>query len=144
MVYFLFLRVLRWFNSPGSLPCTMCSYIGYLYVNTGAFPHSDTCGSMSICNSPQLFAAYHVLLRRLMPGHPPYALYSLNLYVYYPLIARQIIFVVYMLRIYLTRIFSILVFLIICFTLCSCQGPVLPTTVGLLYTAQSARTRRSI
>ena len=34
---------------------------------------------MSICDSPQLFAAYHVLLRRLMPGHPPYALYSLNL-----------------------------------------------------------------
>ena len=30
-----------------------------------------------ICNSPWLFAAYHVLLRRLMPRHPPYALISL-------------------------------------------------------------------
>ena len=34
---------------------------------------------MLICSSPQLFAAYHVLLRRLMPRHPPYALISLIL-----------------------------------------------------------------
>ena len=32
---------------------------------------------MLICSSPQLFAACHVLLRRLMPRHPPYALSSL-------------------------------------------------------------------
>ncbi len=38
------------------------------------FPHSDICGSRLICSSPQLFAACHVLLRRLMPRHPPYAL----------------------------------------------------------------------
>ncbi len=42
-----------------------------------AFPHSDICGSMLICSSPQLFAACRVLLRRLMPRHPPYALISL-------------------------------------------------------------------
>ena len=42
-----------------------------------AFPHSDIHGSGFICNSPWLFAAYHVLLRRLMPRHPPYALISL-------------------------------------------------------------------
>ena len=30
-----------------------------------------------ICSSPQLFAACHVLRRRLMPRHPPYALISL-------------------------------------------------------------------
>ena len=30
-----------------------------------------------VCNSPRLFAAYHVLLRRLVPRHPPYALCSL-------------------------------------------------------------------
>jgi hypothetical protein len=47
------------------------------YSFVGAFPHSDICGSRLICSSPQLFAAYHVLLRRLMPRHPPYALSSL-------------------------------------------------------------------
>ena len=39
------------------------------------FPHSDICGSMCICHSPQLFAAYHVFLRLLVPRHPPCALY---------------------------------------------------------------------
>ena len=42
------------------------------------FPHSDICGSRLICSSPQLFAAYRVLLRLLMPRHSPCALYSLN------------------------------------------------------------------
>ena len=40
------------------------------------FPHSDICGSMDICSSPQLFAAYHVFLRLLVPRHPPCALYA--------------------------------------------------------------------
>ena len=38
------------------------------------FPHSDICGSMDICSSPQLFAAYHVFHRLLVPRHPPCAL----------------------------------------------------------------------
>ena len=38
------------------------------------FPHSDICGSMCICHSPQLFAAYHVFHRLLVPRHPPCAL----------------------------------------------------------------------
>ena len=42
------------------------------------FPHSDICGSQLICSSPQLFAAYHVLRRLLMPRHSPYALIRLN------------------------------------------------------------------
>ena len=42
------------------------------------FPHSDTCGSRLICSSPQLFAAYRVLLRLLMPRHSPCTLSSLN------------------------------------------------------------------
>ena len=33
---------------------------------------------MDICSSPQLFAAYHVLLRLLVPRHSPYALSSLT------------------------------------------------------------------
>ena len=42
------------------------------------FPHSDICGSMDICSSPQLFAAYHVFHRLLVPRHPPCALIILT------------------------------------------------------------------
>ena len=45
------------------------------------FPHSDICGSMDICSSPQLFAAYHVFLRLLVPRHPPCALFCLTSFV---------------------------------------------------------------
>ena len=41
------------------------------------FPHSDICASQLARSSTQLFAACHVLLRRLVPRHPPYALCSL-------------------------------------------------------------------
>ena len=47
-------------------------------VCSAGFPHSDICGSMDICSSPQLFAAYHVFLRLLVPRHPPCALISLT------------------------------------------------------------------
>ena len=43
------------------------------------FPHSDICGSLCICHSPQLFAAYHVFHRLLVPRHPPCALISLTI-----------------------------------------------------------------
>ena len=42
------------------------------------FPHSEICGSKAICASPQLIAACHVLLRRLVPRHPPCALSCLT------------------------------------------------------------------
>ena len=42
------------------------------------FPHSDICGSRDICSSPQLFAAYRVFHRLLVPRHPPYALISIT------------------------------------------------------------------
>ena len=48
-------------------------------VFPAGFPHSDICGSMCICHSPQLFAAYHVFLRLLVPRHPPCALISLTI-----------------------------------------------------------------
>ena len=44
------------------------------------FPHSDICGSMDICSSPQLFAAYHVFLRFSVPRHSPCALFSLTIF----------------------------------------------------------------
>ena len=48
-------------------------------VLPAGFPHSDICGSKIICISPQLFAAYHVFLRLLVPRHPPYALTCLTI-----------------------------------------------------------------
>ena len=50
------------------------------------FPHSDICGSWDICSSPQLFAAYHVFLRLLVPRHPPCALISLTCWFRKPLL----------------------------------------------------------
>ena len=47
-------------------------------VSSAGFPHSDICGSLDICSSPQLFAAYHVFLRLSVPRHPPCALPSLT------------------------------------------------------------------
>ena len=47
-------------------------------VYSGGFPHSEISGSMGICPSPKLFAAYHVLHRLLVPRHPPYALISIT------------------------------------------------------------------
>ena len=43
-------------------------------VCSAGFPHSEICGSMDICSSPQLFAAYHVCHRLSVPRHPPCAL----------------------------------------------------------------------
>ena len=48
-------------------------------VCSARFPHSEICGSMCICHSPQLIAAYHVFHRLLVPRHPPCALYSLTI-----------------------------------------------------------------
>ena len=44
--------------------------------------HSDICGSMAICASPQLFAACRVLRRQISPRHPPYALSILTYVVF--------------------------------------------------------------
>ena len=49
-----------------------------LKLSFSRFPHSDICGLLDICSSPQLFAAYHVLLRLPVPRHPPYALFCLT------------------------------------------------------------------
>ena len=52
--------------------CSPCGAIGLLPIR---LPHSDICGSSLVCKSPQLFAAYHVLLSLQEPRHPPYALF---------------------------------------------------------------------
>ena len=75
---FLFLRLLRCFSSPGSLPCVNGFGAWMTGVFPAGFPHSEICGSMDICSSPQLFAAYHVFLRLSVPRHPPCALSCLT------------------------------------------------------------------
>ena len=49
-----------------------------LEVCSSGFPHSEISGSLDICSSPKLFAAYHVFHRLLVPRHPPYALFSMT------------------------------------------------------------------
>ncbi|PNH17850.1 hypothetical protein B6K86_10260, partial [Lachnospiraceae bacterium] len=53
---------------------TLWIHVWSLQLSCSGFPHSEICGSQDICSFPQLFAAYHVLLRLLVPRHPPYAL----------------------------------------------------------------------
>ena len=74
--FFLFLRLLRCFTSPGSLPYVMDWRMDDS-ISAAGFPHSDIPGSMDICSSPRLFAAYHVFHRLLVPRHPPCALLCL-------------------------------------------------------------------
>ena len=48
-------------------------------MNASGLPHSEIPGSKPVCGSPELIAAYHVLLRHLSPRHSPYALSSLTI-----------------------------------------------------------------
>ena len=47
-------------------------------VCSAGFPHSEISGSMDMCSSPKLIAAYHVFHRLLVPRHPPCALLCLT------------------------------------------------------------------
>ena len=58
------------------IQCTLPRYC------RGGFPHSEISGSMDICSSPKLFAAYHVFHRLLVPRHPPCALFCLTISTY--------------------------------------------------------------
>ena len=72
-LFFLFLRVLRCFSSPGWLHLTMVHGL-----HPCGLTHSDIPGSKPVCGSPGLFAAYHVLRRLQKPRHPPFALVTFN------------------------------------------------------------------
>ena len=48
------------------------------YLQPRGLPHSATCGSQDVCSSPQLFAAYHDLLRRTAPQASPMDSFSLD------------------------------------------------------------------
>jgi hypothetical protein len=61
---FLFLCLLRCFSSAG-----LRIFASILQMDR--FPHSEIRGSIHICWSPRLIAAYHVLHRLWEPRHPP-------------------------------------------------------------------------
>ena len=117
----------------------------YRRITNGEFPHSDICGSLLICSSPQLFAACHVLLRRLVPRHPPYAL--LRLIVVFAFIFLSQFFELlknfvsvffpqqkYHICAFCVLLFDIFFFFVFSFilekTICSCQG-----TISLRFSA---------
>ena len=56
----------------------LCIHCTLTEVSSAGFPHSDISGSLDMCSSPKLFAAYHVFHRLLVPRHPPCALISLT------------------------------------------------------------------
>ena len=65
------------FQFPACPPVRLWIHLTVTDSSSAGFPHSDINGSMPACRSPLLFAACHVLLRRMVPGHPPCALCSL-------------------------------------------------------------------
>ena len=75
---FLFLGLLRWFNSPRLLnPAYIFSREWYSITCTG-LPHSEISGLTVVCTYPKLIAAYYVLHRLSVPRHPPCALRNLT------------------------------------------------------------------
>ena len=76
--WFLFLVLLRCFSSDGSPRKLILLGLRCMDLTPCGLLHSDICGSIRACRSPQLFAAYRVLLRLLMPRHPSCALISLT------------------------------------------------------------------
>jgi hypothetical protein len=79
LICFLFLRVLRWFTSPG-LPLPAYEFgRGSRNLPCEGLPHSEIPGSTPVCGSPRLIAACHVLHRFSAPRHPPSTLSSLTI-----------------------------------------------------------------
>ena len=74
---FLFLQVLRCFNSLRSLPRAYFIQRAVVGMTPHRFPDSEILGSMPVSGSPGLFAAVHVLHRLPIPRHPPYTLGNL-------------------------------------------------------------------
>ena len=85
---FLLLLLLRCFNSQGSLLYTYVFSIGWLNFTSAGFPHSDISGSLITSISPKLFAGSRVLLRLLVPRHPPYALNNFSYLFFFSWISK--------------------------------------------------------
>ena len=101
------------FQFPEFPPYTLSIRVSATSLQLAGFPHSDIKGSMPACGSPLLFAACHVLLRRLVPWHPPCALVRLI-----TLLRLRYILPVKSLTFFATGLLKTL----LVFRLCSCQG----------------------
>ena len=66
IVYFLFLQLLRCFNSLSSLALVYVFNQPYI-----GLPHSETFGSKLASSSPKRIVGNHVLLRLPVPRYPP-------------------------------------------------------------------------
>ena len=55
----------------------LCIHYTVTELSSAGLPHSEIHGSLDICSSPWLFAAYHVFHRLSVPRHPPCALFCL-------------------------------------------------------------------
>ena len=75
--FFIFLQVLRWFTSLGSLVPAYGFSGPYMRFAHVGFPIRTSPDITPVCGSPELFAACHVLHRLILPRHPPCALSSL-------------------------------------------------------------------
>ena len=109
------------FQFPACPPVRLWIHLTVTGSSPAGFPHSDVNGSMPACGSPLLFAACHVLHRRMVPGHPPCALCSL---IFSSLILRPIVFFYPGLPLPFRFASSLqLAFLnLLSFLLCGCQG----------------------
>ena len=76
--FFLFLQVLRWFTSLGSLVPAYVFSGPFLRFAQEGFPIRTSPDIAPMCGSPKLIAACHVLHRLFLPRHPPCALSSLT------------------------------------------------------------------
>src|SRR5437588_6787895 len=74
----LLLRVLRCFSSPGALCPAYVFNRECLDITPAGLPHSEIDGSTLASSFPSLIAGSHVLLRLLVPRHPPRTLSSLS------------------------------------------------------------------
>jgi hypothetical protein len=114
LICFLFLRVLRWFTSPGLLLPAYVFSRGSSDLTRKGLPHSEIPGSKPVCGSPRLIAACHVLHRFSAPRHPPSTLSSLTIkylrresIVFYPtLLSKNLITADQKVRQDLTHFFS--------------------------------------
>ena len=77
--FFLFLQVLRWFTSLGSLDPAYLFSRSFLRFAQEGFPIRRSSDITPVCGSPKLIAACHVLHRLYLPRHPPCALSSLTI-----------------------------------------------------------------
>ena len=65
------------FQFPACPPVRLWIHLTVTGSSPAGFPHSEICVSKPTCGYTQLIAACRVLLRRMVPGHPPCALCSL-------------------------------------------------------------------